>query len=79
MKDSKIVFLTDILEQKLRKEKELEYYEDELRKLQKKMFFVKKEIDLTNTIIDIIQNETVVDLIEGAEKKLLLNKDKKDD
>jgi len=78
MKDSKIVFLTDILEQKLRKEKELEYYEDELRKLQKKMFFVKKEIDLTNTIIDIIQNETVVDLIEGAEKKLLLNKDKKD-
>lgn len=79
MTDNKIVFLTDILEQKLRKEKELEYYEDELRKLQKKMFFVKKEIDLTNTIIDIIQNETVVDLIEGAEKKLLLNKDKKDD
>lgn len=79
MSDNKIVFLTDILEQKLRKEKELEYYEDELRKLQKKMFFVKKEIDLTNTIIDIIQNETVVDLIEGAEKKLLLNKKERED
>jgi len=76
MSDNKIVFLTDILEQKLRKEKELEYYEDELRKLQRKMFFVKKEIDLTNTIIDIIQNETVVDLIEGSQEKLLLNKDR---
>lgn len=79
MTDNKIVFLTDILEQKLRKEKELEYYEDELRKLQRKMFFVKKEIDLTNTIIDIIQNETVVDLIEGAQEKLLIKKEREDD
>ena len=79
MSEDKIVFLTDILEQKLRKEKELEYYEDELRKLQRKMFFVKKEIDLTNTIIDIIQNETVVDLIEGAQEKLLIKKERKDD
>ena len=79
MSDNKIVFLTDILEQKLRKEKELEYYEDELRKLQRKMFFVKKEIDLTNTIIDIIQNETVVDLIEGAQEKLLIKKEREDD
>lgn len=79
MSENKIVFLTDILEQKLRKEKELEYYEDELRKLQRKMFFVKKEIDLTNTIIDIIQNETVVDLIEGAQEKLLIKKEREDD
>lgn len=79
MTENKIVFLTDILEQKLRKEKELEYYEDELRKLQRKMFFVKKEIDLTNTIIDIIQNETVVDLIEGAQEKLLIKKEREDD
>ena len=79
MSEDKIVFLTDILEQKLRKEKELEYYEDELRKLQRKMFFVKKEIDLTNTIIDIIQNETVVDLIEGAQEKLLIKKEREDD
>lgn len=79
MNDKKIILLTDIIEQRLRKQKELEYYEEELQKLQMKMFLTRKEIDLTNTIIDIIQKETVVDLVEGANEKLLLKKDKEDD
>lgn len=79
MNDKKIILLTDIIEQRLRKQKELEYYEEELQKLQMKMFLTRKEIDLTNTIIDIIQNETVVDLVEGANEKLLIKKDKEDD
>lgn len=62
---SKIILLSDIIEQKLRKEQELEYYQAELEKLQNKMFFLRKEIDLTNTIIDIIDKETVYDVKEN--------------
>ena len=54
--------LTEVLEQKLRKERELEYYQKELEKLQQKMFFLKKDIDLTNLIIDLIDKEKVMDL-----------------
>ena len=79
MNDKKIILLTDVIEQRLRKQKELDYYEEELQKLQMKMYLTRKEIDLTNTIIDIIQKETVVDLVEGANEKLLLKKDKEDD
>ena len=70
--------LTDILEQKLRKEQELEFYEKELVKLQDKMYWLKREIDLNNTIIDIIKNETMIDLAASAEEKLLI-KPKDDD
>ena len=52
-----ILSLVDIIEQKLRKEKELAYYEEELKKLEKKMFFLKKEIQMTNFIIDAVRNE----------------------
>ena len=59
---SNLIKITDILETKLRKEKELEFYQKELEKLQQKMFFIKKDIDLTNFIIDIIENEKVYDI-----------------
>lgn len=70
--------LTDILEQKLRKEQELEFYEKELVKLQDKMYWLKREIDLNQTIIDIIQNDAMLDLKVSAEEKLLI-KPKDDD
>jgi hypothetical protein len=70
--ESKIVMLTDILEQKLRKERELDFYQKELEKLQEKMYWLKREIDLNNTIIDIIKNETMIDLAASAEEKLLI-------
>ena len=59
---SNLIKITDIIETKLRKEKELEFYQKELEKLQQKMFFIKKDIDLTNFIIDIIENEKVYDI-----------------
>jgi uncharacterized protein YlaN (UPF0358 family) len=67
---SKIILITDVIEQKLRKEQELEFYEKELEKLQSKMFWIKKEIDLTNRIISIIEAEEVIDLVQSAESKL---------
>ena len=38
-----LIQITDILEQKIRKEKELEFYTEELKKLQRKMFFIQKQ------------------------------------
>jgi len=64
MSSSKIILLADILEQKVRKEKELEYYQEQLEKLQKKMWFVRKEIEVTNLCIEIILNEKA-DIISG--------------
>jgi hypothetical protein len=68
---SKIIFLTEVIDQKVRKQQELEFYEKELVKLQQKMFFVKKEIEITNIIIDIIQQESVLDIREYVVKKVL--------
>jgi len=73
-KEQKIIFLTDVIETKVRKEKELEYYQKELEKLQRKMFFVRKEIELTNTIIDIIESEKVLDIREHVSNKFIENK-----
>lgn len=61
--------MKDVYETKRRKEKELEYYQEQLELLQEKMFFVKKEIDITNFIIHIIENEKEVDI-----KKLITEK-----
>ena len=72
---SKLIQITDVIETKLRKEKELEFYQKELEKLKTKMFFIQKDIEITNIIIDMIENENVRDIVTSAEDKLLINKD----
>lgn len=72
-KEQRIIMLADVIENKVRKEKELEFYEEELKKLQEKMFWLRRDIDVTNIILDMIKNETVVDLKTQAEEKLLIN------
>ena len=58
MSESNIISIADILEQKLRKEQELKFYEKQLEELQNKMFFVKKDIEVTNLVIEIINDES---------------------
>jgi len=82
--DNKIIFLTEFLDQRLRKQSELKYYEKQLEELNKKIFFLKKEIDLTNIIIDIVQKETVIDFREyllqkEEETKLITHLDEDSD
>ena len=60
----KLILLTDIIDHKLRKEKELEFYQKELDKLQQKMMFLRKDIEITNLCINIIEKEKVVDIRE---------------
>ena len=64
--------LTDVLEQKLRKERELEFYEKELKKLEERLYWLRREITLNNDIIDIIKNDAIIDLKDQADEKLLI-------
>lgn len=72
MNDSpKLILLSDIIESKVRKERELDFYQKELEKLQEKMYWLRREIGLNETIIDIIKKDNVIDFKEQLEKKLL--------
>ena len=71
MSDRKILFITDLIDQRLRKEQEITYYEKELQKIEEKLFFLRKEQQLTKFIIDIIEQEKVVDLREQMYEKLI--------
>jgi len=71
--ERRIIFITDLIDTRLRKEKEIEYYEEELRKIEEKLFFLRKEQSLTQFIIDIIQNEKVIDLREQFYEKMSNN------
>ena len=61
--------LVDLLEDKQAKQEELEYYERCLKDLLTKMSYVKQEINLTETIIDVIKNEKVEVIQEFIEKR----------
>ena len=54
-----IILLADLLEQKRRKEEELEYYHIELEQLKVKAEIVEKELLMTRRIIDLIENERI--------------------
>lgn len=73
--EAKLILITDFIEQKLRKEQELEYYLKELTKLNRKIGFLRQEVDLTNTIINMIKSEQVYDIkeemIANNENKLI--------
>jgi len=62
MSESKIILLTDIYETKRRKEEELKFYNDQLEILKRKMFFLQKDIDITNLCIELIEKEKVVEI-----------------
>ena len=61
---TKLIILKDLQEAKQRKEQELEFYNKQLEELNRKMFWLGKEIELTNTIINMIEEEKVTDLLE---------------
>lgn len=65
----KIIILSDIYKIREQKEKELQFYKEKLEELQKKLFFVQKEVQLTNFIIDLIEKEKIVDLREYLDGK----------
>ena len=71
--DKRIIFITDLIDQRLRKEQEITYYEEELKKIEERLFFLRKEKELTQFIIDIIDKEKVVDIREQMYERLKIN------
>ena len=65
----KLILLTDIIDHKLRKEKELEFYQKELEKLEQKMMFLRKDIEITNLCINIIEKEKLFELTVNEKNK----------
>ena len=60
--ERKVILLHEVIEQRLRKEKELVYYKKQLEEIHNKILFLDRELNLTNIIIDIIQGENVIEL-----------------
>ena len=73
-----IVSLADLIEQRLRKQQELDFYKESLEQLQKKIVVLGKEVDITTLIIDMIEGERVLTIDEKRGNILLLN-DKKEE
>lgn len=59
---AKIILLSDVYEMRKRKEEELAFYHDELKKLNFKLDLVRREIDLTNKIIDLIEHDQIYEV-----------------
>ena len=57
-----IISLTDLIESKLKKEQEIDYYKETLLQLQKKIGVLSKEVSITSLIIDMIEQERVLTL-----------------
>ena len=73
MNDSpKLILLSDIIESKVRKERELDFYQKELEKLQEKMYWLRREIGLNETIIDIIKKDNIIDFKEQSKLYILM-------
>ena len=75
---SDIISLTDLIESKLKKEQEIDYYKETLLQLQKKIGVLSKEVSITSLIIDMIEQERVLTLSEKRSSiKILESKVKK--
>lgn len=74
--ENNIIRLSELIEHKLQKEKELHYYREQLQELTDKIMTLQKDVDLTKLIINIITSETVVDIKEQVEKSIPIIGDK---
>lgn len=79
MTGSNIIYLSDLIESKLKKEKEIEYYIETMNKLQIKVNELEKEISLTSLIIQMIEQERVLTMDEKRSKIIHVLDAKKDD
>ena len=54
--------ISDLLDMRARKQQELEFYNQQLKELQVKMVFIQQEINITNKIITMIEQEEIIDI-----------------
>lgn len=71
---NKVIDLADLIESRLKKEQELEYYRVALAKLQRRINALEKEVDITTLIIDMIETERVLTVDEKKSKIIQLER-----
>lgn len=71
----KLILLEDFVEQRLRKEQEIEFYDKQLKEIENKLFWLRKEQQLTVTIIDMLTKEKVYIVKDEMEKRMIEEKD----
>jgi predicted ATP-binding protein involved in virulence len=76
---AEVISLTDLIESRLKKQQEIEYYQETLERLQKKIGELNMEVSITSIIIDMIESERVLTLDEKRGKILLLNDTRKEE
>tara|TARA_B100000795_G_C22794781_1_gene438807 strand:+ start:117 stop:353 length:237 start_codon:yes stop_codon:yes gene_type:complete len=74
-----VISLSDLIEQRLVKQQEIDFYKETLIKLEKKISVLGKEVDITTLIIDMIETERVLTIDEKRGKILLLNDTRKEE
>tara|TARA_Y100000361_G_scaffold105622_1_gene95329 strand:+ start:3848 stop:4066 length:219 start_codon:yes stop_codon:yes gene_type:complete len=60
--NKKIIFITDLIESKVQKQREIEKYESQLKVIEERLFFLRKEKEITETILELIEHEKIIDL-----------------
>jgi hypothetical protein len=65
---TEVISLVELVESRLKKQQELAYYIEVLQRLQLKVSGLQKEINVTNIIIDMIENERVLSVEEKRDK-----------
>jgi len=71
----RLILLSEFLDQSKRKEDEIHFYEKELKKIEEKLYWLRRKKNLTETIINIITQEKVVDIKEEMEKRYISEKE----
>ena len=70
-----IINISDVYAIRDKKKKELNFYQDQLKELQEKLFFLEKEIGMTEFIIKVIEQEKIykkpeeIEIIDELEDK----------
>lgn len=76
--NGKIISLAEVLESKIVKEKELEFYYEQLKEIQRKIGFLELDLKLTKQIINIIEKDKVIE-VDAQIPLLDFSKDPEDD
>jgi hypothetical protein len=56
---AKFIKLEEILANREQKEKELEFYRQKLEEIEQKMYWLNRDLEITNIIIEMIETNTV--------------------
>ena len=76
---AEIISLTELIETRLKKQQEIEYYQQTLKRLTQKIGELNTEVSITTIIIDMIETERVLTLDEKKGKMLLLDETRKEE